>query len=69
MPTLTITIDLGNAAFGSEGPTCGYETARILRRLGESLELNGVADACPQTLFDSNFNRVGSAKCTEGGDA
>lgn len=56
MATYSITIKTDNAAFADDPAP---EIARILRRLADRLEADGVAPE--RVLFDVNGNRVGEA--------
>lgn len=52
---VTIEIKCDNAAFGSDPQ---FEVARILRKLSDNLEDNGMGDE--ELLFDINGNYVGA---------
>ena len=62
MEHITIKIETGNAAF-EDSPTA--EIARILRKLADDFERNGIP---PETLRDINGNFCGSVHIVESDD-
>lgn len=56
MERITITIDTDNAAFEGEP---AYEIARILRKLADQFETEGVP---PEKIYDLNGNACGTCK-------
>jgi hypothetical protein len=63
MSNLTIEIETGNAAF--EDDNLGFEIARILRKLADRIENDGVG-CLDMGLYDINGNKVGSTNYEEG---
>jgi hypothetical protein len=60
--TLTITIEMDNAAFEEEGS--GNEVGRILRCVAGRLTDDDVTEDTGFNLFDINGNKVGSVEVT-----
>jgi hypothetical protein len=58
---LKVTIDMQNDAFAHQQ---GIETARILRDLADTIEVNAYLGGLNTRLFDVNGNRVGEAVTT-----
>ena len=61
--TLTITIEMDNAAFEDEGPAT--EAGRILRRLAEDIEGAELPDGAGRNLRDINDHYCGGWNVTE----
>ena len=58
---VTLSINCGNAAFGESGEE-GFEVARILRALADTVEAEGDLESFSTRLLDFNGNRVGSVE-------
>lgn len=69
MSEFRVTIRTNNAAFRDEGDGSfnGYEVARILREIADSVEGYG-ASRHAQSVMDINGNRVGQYKYHEDGE-